>query len=395
MEQKYTKDIKVIFIFLAILSFSIGIWKNYDSIWLEVNNIALSNISLIISGSLFITCFISIGSMLVFKKLNIAIIIRISLVIRVISLLLMCLFFNTSIKWIKIVSFIFETISINMIIISIYPLITQILKSSNAFSHRKLIEYLFTDIGIVVAGGIVIFKLSNYFEYNILCIISLVITIICIPISFLLKSDNSEKNIDIKEIFNSKITNIYLVYWFIQSIAYNIALGLLSLLLKNLLGLSINSISLFLIISYILGDFFGYFAFYKLNFKNDYVTYSCKFVLRFCLYGLIAITGNFYVALIGIFLSLFVSRAWENVSDGVYINRITKENQLCFANFRYGIGKLGMAIGVFISGLLFDYGIRVIFACSCAVMLISISLAFYLIHLRHKEMLYLIKNERL
>ena len=44
-----------------------------------------------------------------------------------------------------------------------------------------------------------------------------------------------------------------------------------------------------------------------------------------------------------------------------------------------------MAIGVLISGQLFDYGIQIIFACSSAVMVISISLAFYLIHLRRKE----------
>lgn len=159
----------------------------------------------------------------------------------------------------------------------------------------------------------------------------------------------------------------------------------MTLLLKNLLGIPINYVTIFIFASFVLGDGFGYLALYKLNFKNDYITYASKFVLRLTLYILIAITGNFYVAIIGIFISVLVSRAWENVADGVYINRVSKENQFAFANIRYGVGKLGMAIGVLISGQLFDYGIQIIFACSSAVMVISISLAFYLIHLRRKE----------
>ncbi len=385
MDKNNKRDIKLIFIFLSILSLSIGIWENYKSIWLEINNINISNISLIISASLIATSFISIALIIIFKKFNMLILIRISLIIRCLSFLAMILSFNKTIQWLKIFSFFIETISINLIIISIYPLITQKLKSYKIYSHRKLIEYLFTDIGILIAGGIIAFKLAGFFEYNILAIASLILTIACIPITFLLKSDNSEKKIKIKAIFKDKIINIYLIYWLIQSIAYNVALGLMSLLLKNLLGIPINYISIFLLASYILGDAFGYLALYKLNFKNDYLTYSCKFVLRLICYILIAITGNFYVAIIGIFLSLFVSRAWENVADGVYINRASKENQLAFANIRYAIGKIGMAIGVLISGQLFKYGIKAIFACASGIMLISISLAFYLIHLRHKE----------
>ncbi len=367
------------------MSFSIGIWENYKTVWLEINKINISNISLIVSASLFVTCFISIGLILIFKKFNMLLLIRISLIIRAVSFLSMIISFNHPIGWIKILSFFLETISINLIILSIYPLITQKLKSSKIYSHRKLIEYLCTDIGILIAGGIIAFKLAGFFEYNILAIAALIFTIACIPITFLFKSDNSEKNIKFKAIFKDKIANIYLVYYFIQNIAYNIALGLMTLLLKNLLGLPINYISIFLLASYILGDVFGYLALYKLNFKKDYISYSCKFVLRLVLYVLIAITGNFYVAIVGIFLSLFVSRAWENVSDGVYINRINKENQLAFANIRYGIGKLGMAIGILISGQLFKFGIRAIFACSSAVMVVSISLAFYLMYLRKKE----------
>lgn len=385
MENKCKKEIKWIFIFLATISLSAGVWENYKSVWLEVNNINISNISLIISASLLLTCFISIGLNLLFKKLNIVTLIRISLIVRSLSFLAMILSFNTSITWIKIASFFLESISTNLVIISIYPLITQKLKNGKIYSHRKLLEYVFRDVGILIAGGIIAFKLSGYFEYNILAIIALITSVACLPFTFFFSSDKSEKNIKFKNIFKDKIVNIYLLYWFVQSVAFNIALGLMTLLLKNLLGIPINYVTIFIFASFVLGDGFGYLALYKLNFKNDYITYASKFVLRLTLYILIAITGNFYVAIIGIFISVLVSRAWENVADGVYINRVSKENQFAFANIRYGVGKLGMAIGVLISGQLFDYGIQIIFACSSAVMVISISLAFYLIHLRRKE----------
>lgn len=385
MDENTKKEIRWIFIFLAVFSFSIGIWENYKSVWLEVNNVSLSNISYIISAGLFITCFISIGIMFVFKKFNMSILVKICLFLRVVAMLVMALTFGRNIEWLKIVAFLVEAISTNLVIISIYPFITQKLKSGQIYSHRKLIEYLFTDLGILLAGGIIAFKLADFFEYNVLAIVSLALTVASIPFAFKFKSDNSEKQINLKLIFKDKINNLYLLYYFIQYIAYNTALGMLALLLKNLLGLSINFVSIFIIVASISGDLFGYLALYKLKFKNDYVNYACKFVLRLVLYALIAITGNVYVAIVGIFISLLVSRSWENVSDGVYINRIDKENQLAYANIRYGIGKCGMAIGVLISGALFPYGIQAVFGASCAIMVLSISLAFYLIYLRKKE----------
>ena len=105
----------------------------------------------------------------------------------------MILSFNTSITWIKIASFFLESISTNLVIISIYPLITQKLKNGKIYSHRKLLEYVFRDVGILIAGGIIAFKLSGYFEYNILAIIALITSVACLPFTFFFSSDKSEK----------------------------------------------------------------------------------------------------------------------------------------------------------------------------------------------------------
>lgn len=379
------RKIKLIFIFLALFSFSIGIWENYKSVWLEINKISIAGSSYIISAGLILTCFISIGIMFLFKNYNLVALIKTSVILRFISLTALCILFQFSINWLKIIFFILDAISTNLVIISIYPLLTQTVKNNKAYSHRKLIEYVFADFGILIAGIIISFSLANFFEYNILVIIAIILTVCSIPLAFMFHSDNSEKSVNVKRVFKDKITNIYLLYIFIQQMAYNTALGLQTLLLKNVLGLSMQVVSIFLLVASISGDTFGCIALYKLNFKNDYISYSCKFVLRFIVYILIVITANIYIAIVAIFLSLFVSRAWENVSDGVYINRVAKEDQLFFNNIRYAFNKLGCAIGVLISGALFNYGLRAIFGVSCAIMLISISLAFTLIHMRKKE----------
>ena len=42
-----------------------------------------------------------------------------------------------------------------IIITSIYPLITTIIKSDTIYSKRKLTEYLFRDIGILFGGAFI------------------------------------------------------------------------------------------------------------------------------------------------------------------------------------------------------------------------------------------------
>ncbi len=374
-----------IFIFLAIFSFSLGLWENYKSVWLEINNIKIDYISYIISAGLVLSSFIAILTMVLIKNFNITWLIKISVVLRIFAMVTLCCCFHQEIVWLKVVAFLIESIASNLIVLSIYPLITQNLKTGKIYSKKKLLEYVFTDLGIFVAGIVVAFQLANAFEYNVIAIISAALTCFSLPFALMLTSNNIEKKSSLRNLFKDKICNLYLFYSFVQQTAYYTALGLMTLLLKNLLGLSINFVAVFLIVTALAGDLFGYLALYKLNFKNDYLNYSCKFVLRLIMYLLIACTGNFYVAIIGIAISLLVSRAWENVSDGVYINRVPNENQLLFSTFRYGVNKLGTAFGVFFCGVLFDWGIQAIFGVSAAIMFVSILLAFILIHLRNKE----------
>lgn len=385
MNVNNDKHIRYIFIFLGIFSFAMGIWENYKSVWLEVNDVNIANISYILAGSLVITCFIAVICASFFKKITTLTLIKFFVFLKILAMIGLALCFNTHNNALIIACFGLDSVSGNMIVFSIYPLITQTVKNVKIYSKRKLLEYTCLDVGMIIAGGILSVSLARNFEYNILLIASIVFTAAAIPMLFLIKNIHSEKSFSFKRIFKDKIVNIYQVYHFVTQIAFSSALGMMALLLKNILGLSINWVTIFIVVSSISGDIFGYLALWKLQPKNDYITFSIKFWMRFFVYLLIVITGNTYVALVAIFLSLFVSRAYENVSDGVYINRINCEDQLGFANIRYAIGRFGMAIGTFICGAMFNFGLRAIFAVSCGFWIIANSLGFYLIHLRNKE----------
>ena len=112
-----------------------------------------------------------------------------------------------------------------IIITSIYPLITTIVKNNTIYSKRKLTEYLFRDIGILF-GGIFIGKsiAGILVDYNICLIISNVFLLISIFTMLNIKinkieEEHSIKNSMIKYILKSKIMSLYLLDMFIGTIA--------------------------------------------------------------------------------------------------------------------------------------------------------------------------------
>ena len=50
------------------------------------------------------------------------------------------------------ISIIIDIVMEYIIITSIYPLITNIIKNNNEYSKRQLTEYLFRDVGILIGG---------------------------------------------------------------------------------------------------------------------------------------------------------------------------------------------------------------------------------------------------
>ena len=279
-----------------------------------------------------------------------------------------------------------------IIISSIYPLITTILKNNTIYSKRKLTEYLFRDVGVLI-GGMLIGKtiIGIFVNYNICLFISIIFLGIAIITNVNLRVEKSndikkekEKPL-IKYILKSKIQVIYIIYTFIGNIAMSTALGLKMLTFTNYLGFSVSNATNYLLIIGLIADLIGILALKYLTPKNDYVTITIKFGIRFIAYIIAFLSNNVLITLIAITWSLLISTAYENICDGYYINRVENEYQLRYTNFRYIIKFLGESVGVFLCGIMYEIGLKYMFGLSAMFMILQIGLAYYLINLRQKE----------
>ena len=255
-------------------------------------------------------------------------------------------------------------------------------------SKRKLVEYLFKDIGILI-GGIIIGRTIKLLtiDYNILLLLSMIFTIVSalILISINVKNKNEKIKVSIKDIMKDKITIIYLIYYCIASIAMSVGLGLKMLMLTNKLGFSDVGATNYLLIIGLTADVIGIVALKFLTPKSDYLAISLKFGIRFILYILAFFINNHIMSMIAITWSILISTAYENKTDAPYINRIKNEYSIFFSNIRYMTWMAGNAIGLYLAGKIYSYGINYMFGLSAIFMFIQIGLAYYLIYLRKKH----------
>ena len=385
------KNENKILIMLAFFSISVGLWGNFRQLWLQDNNFSVTNISNIISiGTLISVIVIAfIGKYISLDKLKNALVIV--LLIKFINIFLLYFLNGTSSIELIRLSIIIDIVTEFIIITSIYPLITTLLKSETIYSKRRLTEYLFRDIGILF-GGVFIGKsiagiIINYnvclFIANIFLICSL---FILLNIKITNVSNNEEyKKISSKYIFKDKLLILYLIYMLIGTIAMSTALGLKMLTLTNYFKFSDSVATNYLLVIGLLADIFGIIALKYLTPKNDYVTLTIKFGIRFLGYVIAFISNNIAITLIAITWSIFISTSYENICDAVYINRLENKYQLSFSNVCHITRFLGEAIGVFLCGLMYEQGLRYMFGLSALFMIFQISLAYYMIYLRNKE----------
>lgn len=389
--MKKIKDENKILIMLAFFSISIGLWGNFRQLWLQDNNFSVTQISNIISIGTFISVIgiALIGKYVTLNKLKKTL--TSILTIKFINMLALYFLNGTNKTELIKLAIMIDIVMEYIIITSIYPLITTIVKSDTIYSKRKLTEYLFRDIGILF-GGIFIGKsvAGILVNYNICLIISNVFLLISIFTMLNIKINKIEekhsvKNSMVKYILKSKIMSLYLLDMFVGKIAMSTALGLKMLTLTNYLAFSDSIATNYLLIVGLIADGIGILALKYLTPKNDYLTITIKFGIRFIWYVVVFISNNLIITLIAITWSLLISTAYENICDGVYINRVENNYQLSFANIRYIIRFLGEAIGVFFCGIMYEIGLKYMLGLSAIFMIFQIGLAYYLIHLRRVE----------
>lgn len=384
------KEENKMLIMLAFFSISVGLWGNFRQLWLQDNNFAVTNISNILSIGTFISCVIIalIGKYVKLDKLKNMLVIV--LIVKLINMIWLYTLNHTMYIQLINLSIIIDIVTEYIIITSIYPLITTIVKTETIYSKRRLTEYLFRDIGILF-GGIFIGKSIGglVVNYNICLLIANIFLLFSFTALLNIKVNNSTKNkheeISLKHIFKDKILNLYSIYVLIGTIAMSTALGLKMLTLTNYFKFSDNVASNYLLIVGLLADIFGIIALKYLTPKNDYLTVTIKFGIRFLAYVIAFISNNMVISLIAITWSIFISTSYENICDAVYINRLENKYQLSFSNICHIIRFLGEAIGVYLCGLMYEIGLRYMLGLSALFMIAQISIAYYLIDLRKRE----------
>lgn len=378
---------KQILYMLAFFCIGVGLWENFRQLWLQSNNFNVSQISTTLSIASLVSAICIFISSTKIQLSKIKEFISITLLLKIFVMFLLFLNSNGNMQIIRLL-IILDIVLEKFVILSIYPLMICVEKSDTLYSKRKLIEYLCRDIGMFV-GGITVGKtISNLIiNYNILLFLSLIFTIISalILINTNVKNENKKTNVSFKCIIKDKITIIYLLYYFIASIAMSVGLGLKMLMLTTKLGFSDVSATNYLLIIGLIADIIGIIALKFLTFKNDYLTITIKFGIRLLIYLLAFFTNKYIIIIISITWSILISTAYENKTDAPYINRIKNEYHIFFSNIRYMIWMTGNSIGLYFAGIMYQYGINYMFGLSSIFMLFQLGLAYYLISLRNKE----------
>ena len=389
MGEKFAKlkDENKILVMLAFFSISKGLWENFRQLWLQ----DVTQISQILS----IASLCCVIALIVFSKklsLNkIKSVLSFSIFMKALCLLVLYILNHSGQTAIINGLVILDTIFEKIIIISIYPFIVTIKKDDKLYSKRKLVEYLFSDIGVLVGGVAIGRTLGNFLiSYNICLLISIIFLLMAfITILNIKKPVIQKKSIELKEtlkyISKDKIVKIYVLDYLIGNIAMNTGLGLKMLMLTNILKFSDSTATKYLLLVGLLADLIGIIVLKYLTGKNDYISISIKFGIRFLLYSLVFLTNNLVVCFVAITWSILIQTAYENITDAPYINRVDNEYQMLFTNIRYIVGLIGTSIGLYFAGVTYNMGIRYMLGLSAFFMIFQISIAYYAIYLRKKE----------
>lgn len=80
-----------------------------------------------------------------------------------------------------------------------------------------------------------------------------------------------------------------------------------------------------------------------------------------------------------------ISTAYEDVTDGCYINLVDNRHQLSYSTVKYTMSILGEAAGMILCGATYGLGVGFILGASAVITAVQIGVAFYLVHLRRRR----------
>lgn len=377
---------------LAFFSISVGLWENFRQLWLQGNGFSATDVGNIIGIG---TIASAVALLLVGKHVKMSHIKKFTalmMTVRCINLLLMALINGTGWRWLIDIFAVLDVANSAVIIISVYPLLTTVVKSNSAYSRRKLVEYLFRDVGIMIGGIFIGQQIGGFvIDYNACLYIAIVFLVVASIIIHRLDLKMTETTPDdaefsaLRYITHSKLQRGYMVYTFLAGAAYNTAIALKMLMLTDFFDFSAGIATNYLLVVGLCADFIGILALKYFTPKSDYLTMFLKFGVRGILLAVAFIANNNFISFLALTWVLLSSTAYENVSDGYYINVVDNRHQLKYNTLRYVVHHLGIALGTFLCGQMFQFGPGPIFGVSALLIVFQLAAAFYLIHLRRNN----------
>lgn len=378
---------------IAFLSISTGLWENFRQLWLEDNGFSATEISNILSFGMLI----GVGAIAIVGKFikmrQIKNLVTVALMGRFLNLLaLFCLNLEGNMAIISICIAIDITTGY-VVFTSLYPLLTTVMKNNKAYSKRKLVEYLFRDVGILVGGILIGHRLGSWlFDYNGCLLVAAAFLVIAIIIMYRLEVELTEPRTPqtrqpsiIRMVMRNRVQQVYMIYNFLSSVSFSAAVGLKMLILTNVFEFTPSVATNTLLLVGLAADVLGIFALKYFTPRNDYVTISLKFGLRLIAFAIAALTANPFICFLAFIWALLSSTAYEDISDGYYINAIDNRHQLKYGTFRNIVSYSGEAVGMFICGQMYGFGLPAMLGVSALILAVQLGVSYRLIYLRRQR----------
>lgn len=108
------------------------------------------------------------------------------------------------------------------------------------------------------------------------------------------------------------------------------------------------------------------------------------FYLFYVFLGEISYNNKLTILLAFIFIELS-SDAYLDITDAPYVNRYNNDEQLAFNNLKEMIEYVATAVGIFLCGIAFLYGVRYIFLIGILFIMAQIAFAYLALNLKNQE----------
>lgn len=367
----------IIMIVLAFMSFSFGIWTNYRQLWLQDIGYSVTSISRMLSIALICSALIIFIISFFSTKVNLKNIIMLSIVFRAVSLLLLAAFdSDMNIKAAILLCVMCE----NIFSVAFYPFLATVNKSNETYQKHVLINYFIKDFAVIFCGlllGVTVGKIV--FNYGTCLFLSLINTLFAAIVLLLFQENKETKKKNVlpfkkafKNLFKSKVTNMYLVGQFITETSYSIVFGMTMLMLTVYLKFDVSVASIFIIICNLLGSITSSVLTRYGNKLTTSVSVWIKYGSRTLMYVIAFICNSVPVYVLTLIVAFITTRILDDKVNGVYIRSIRTDSQFLFGNIRYFVLCIADGVGVFLAGILLNISLSTLFIVSAALTLLGI-----------------------